>query len=143
MTHWFVGALVVVASVGRADDCVHYEPVVVELTGKIVRRTFFGPPNFGEHPESDRRVTQTLLELDRAICVVATPGDDTTENEADQRIVTLGASGGLDLRRYAGERVAVRGTLFHAQTAWHNTPVLLTVSHITRIGPHAAEPKKP
>ena len=121
-------------SIVRAERCLQYGPVVVDLTGKIVLRTFFGPPNYGEDPAGDRRETQGVLELDRPICVVGDPSDNlNSESERDQRVVTLVPSQGMDLRRYANQRVTVSGTLFHAHTAHHSTRVLLTISRVTPI----------
>jgi len=116
-------------------ECLRYEPVVVTLGGTLVLRTFFGPPNYGENPESDSRETQTLLDLDKPICVLGDPSSEinSASEMDDQRSVTLVPAKGMDLARYAGRQMVLRGTLFHAHTAHHHTQLLLTVTHIVSL----------
>jgi hypothetical protein len=123
-------------SLNAAETCLRYEPAGVEVSGKVVLRTFFGPPNYGENPGTDTRETQGLLELDSAICTTSSGSKDpNAEDERDQRVVTLIPTlSGLDLAAYAGERVRVKGSLSHAQTGHHRTPLLMTVAKITRLG---------
>ena len=71
-----------------AHPCMHYAGEPVSLAGKVVLRTFFGPPNYGENPDTDSRETQAILILPRPICVDANAADnDAAEN--GQSEVTL------------------------------------------------------
>lgn len=137
MTKLLVMAILVTGSwvslAYAGEICLHYEPAVVELRGTIVLRTFFGPPNYGEDPEIDSRETQGLLELDRPICVARDPTNDAnSEDERDQRIITLVPAPGMNFGNYAKLHVTIRGTLFHAQTGHHHTRVLMTVNSVRR-----------
>ena len=108
-----------------------YEPEIVELEGKLVVKTYFGPPNFGENPESDSKEKEWILSLDKPINVRGrteavyenTPVEDVREME----LVLLGSHKDL-----IGKRVVLRGTLFHANTGHHHTDVLMDVQSISR-----------
>jgi hypothetical protein len=50
-------------------DWVEYEPAVVELEGRLINTMFFGPPNFGEDPETDSKEMTRILSLDKPINV--------------------------------------------------------------------------
>jgi hypothetical protein len=111
-------------------QCLHYEGDPVALNGKVTLRTFYGPPNYGENPKTDFRETQVILVLSQPICVEANP-NLYAEEEKNQRKVTLVPSGGIDFRSYRGRFVTVEGTLFHAHTAHHRTPVLMKVVSVS------------
>jgi hypothetical protein len=94
------------------------------LTGRVKFRTFYGPPNYGENPKTDSRETQALLVLSNPVCVEANP-TSYEEGEKGQRKITLVPSAGFNPPQYRGKIVTVEGTLFHAHTAHHHTPVLM------------------
>jgi len=106
--------------------CAPYDVEGITLSGKVVLRTFFGPPNFGESPESDARETQALLQLNQPLCTLAAE-EREEQAERNQRLVTLVPLGGLSLKQYAGKHVAVQGSLFHADNGHHHTPVLIAI----------------
>jgi hypothetical protein len=112
----------------------HYEPEKVMLKGKVVSRTFYGPPNYGENPKTDSRESQYILILDSAVDVVATGSDPTDQTERGVRRVTLVVDdfAAHPVRPLLGRRVLIEGTLFHAHTGHHHTKVLIEVSSIKR-----------
>lgn len=112
-----------------AAACFKYAPQEVTVSGKVFLKTFFGPPNFGENPKTDSKLTQALLQLDQSLCTVAT-ADGFNEAERDQKIITLVPGDKMHLSQFKGKQVSVRGTLFHAMTAYHNTPVLIELNDI-------------
>jgi Domain of unknown function (DUF4431) len=117
------------------EACVRYKPAVVQLLGRVFLRTFPGPPNYESIRKGDRAETQALLDLDQPVCVLADPKDTiNSEDERDQRLVTLVLASGMKLASYVGARVRVDGTLFHAHTGHHRTPILVEVSRMTRLG---------
>src|SRR5260370_19055860 len=78
----FILALACVAALPVAGQrrVFHYGPEKVTLTGSVVYRTFYGPPNYGENPKTDSRETQDILLLDFAVDVISTgnyPPDQT------------------------------------------------------------------
>lgn len=109
----------------------NYEPQKVTLTGKLVYRTFYGPPGYGESPKTDSRETQPILILDSPVDVIASQYDSA---ERGVKLVTLVVMDfkANPVRPLLGTRVKVEGTLFHAITGHHHTKVLMTVSYIKR-----------
>lgn len=107
-----------------ADSCVRYNEDGVVLTGKVERRTFYGPPNYGENPRTDSRETQAILRLDRPLCTAGSV-DGLEQAEDAQELVTLVPLGPFSLKPFAGKRVSVKGSLFHAHTGHHRTPILI------------------
>src|SRR5260370_41839008 len=67
----------------------HYEPEKVTLKGKVVSRTFYGPPNYGENPKTDSRESQYILILDSAVYVFETCNDTTDQTMLGGRHGTL------------------------------------------------------
>ena len=64
-----IAAMLAVAATAAAAEpnpraagklCFHQEKTV-RVLGTVTRRTFYGPPNFGETPKSDRRVTVYVI----------------------------------------------------------------------------------
>ena len=107
-----------------------YETENVTLTGRIVYRTFYGPPNYGETPKEDARESQPILMLDSAIDVIGKPNDEINETERGVKAITLVSE--QMLRPFVGKRVSVQGSLFHAHTGHHHTKVLMSVSSVKR-----------
>jgi Domain of unknown function (DUF4431) len=127
--------LSLLANISVADEtrCLHYGDANVSLTGEVKLRTYFGPPNYGETPKQDAVETQAFLELRSPICVYA--GNDTMDvAERDQRVVTLVPMKGQSFDLLIGKTIEVAGTLFHAHTGHHHTPVLISVVRISVIG---------
>jgi len=108
-----------------------YEPAVVELAGKLTVKQFYGPPNFGEHPESDSKEQAWILVLDKPVDVIGKEDgkddfDSNTErNVSEVQLVTRQKPDGL-----LGKSVRVKGTLFHANTGHHHTAVLMQAESI-------------
>ncbi len=50
-----------------AKDTYKFEPAVVELTGKLVEKVFYGPPGYGEDPKSDSKEHAAILLLSKPI----------------------------------------------------------------------------
>lgn len=112
-----------------APQCLHYAGDAVALAGKVTLETFYGPPNYGENPETDSREAQTILVLAKPICVSANPSTND-EAETNQLRVTLVPPAGVNLGSYKGRSVMAEGTLFHAITGHHHTPVLMQVVRV-------------
>ncbi|SRR6266566_3069663 len=113
-----------------SEECFNYNNQVVTLMGRVTLRTFFGPPNYGESPKTDSRETQAVLLLDKPVCTLANPKDyDDPEN--NQKEITLVPAADMKLSSYSGKLVSVQGTLFHANTGHHHTPILMSVQTLT------------
>lgn len=108
---------------------VHYGPEKVAVTGKVVSRTFYGPPGYGENPKTDSRESQYLLLLDRPIDVLSTPEFETERGVKQITLVVVDFKA-TPVRPWLHQRVTIEGTLFHAITGHHHTRVLIEVSTI-------------
>jgi hypothetical protein len=108
-----------------AQKCVSYEPEAVTLTGTIRRHTFPGPPNFESVAKGDQAERVWVLHLANPICVNASTDSEKETGVSDIQLVLTKYDKSL-----VNRRVAVSGTLFHAETGHHHTKVLLTVNEI-------------
>jgi hypothetical protein len=106
-----------------------FEPDTVVITGRLVRRTFFGPPTFGEDPTHDTRERGYYVNVVAPICAVGAHAPQSNAPVRGVRSVqlVLDSAGYAALRPQLGHTLAVRGTLFAAETGHHHTPVLLHV----------------
>lgn len=105
-----------------------YEPTVVELTGKFILRTYFGPPNFGEDPKTDSKERTRILVLDHPISVRrSSDPDDTINRDSVENGREIQLVFSTDAGKLVGKRVVVTGTLFHAHTGHHHTELLIQV----------------
>jgi hypothetical protein len=109
------------------------EPKVVLLEGELLKVAKYGPPNYGEHPESDAKYDIPILLLKYPIQVkedVADPRNKPAlSNVSFVQLIFLDKPS-TEYWRYANRDILVTGTLFHAQTGHHYTEVLLTVKTI-------------
>ena len=114
-----------------AGGCFEFEKGAAQLKGTIFTRIYFGPPNYGENPATDRREEQALLLLDAPICVQAIR-DATAQSEVNVIVVQLAAISVQPSVVYGavGHRVEVSGSLFHSETGHHRTPVLVDVTAV-------------
>lgn len=72
---------------GRVFD---FAPAVVELDGVVKVEFHFGPPNFGERPETDRKLHIPVLRLSQPINVRGNPASEVnTEKKENVREIQL------------------------------------------------------
>lgn len=126
------GLLLLAGSGSIAAACHDLDQDGQELTGLVFLRTYYGPPNYGEDPESDALETQMFLALDRPLCVndQQTPGDPSLPA---QDIVTVVPHRSMRADDLVGRRVTLKGSLFKAQTGHHRTEILIQVSEAPKI----------
>ena len=131
----FLFGLFVLASTATntsAGVCLEYEPVVVSVTGTVVRETHPGPPNYEDITKGDKPETIWVLKLGKSICV--NQGSELNEAENDIREIQLV----LKPEQYnqyhhlLGQMVSVSGTLFHSHTGHHHKRLLLTTNEIKK-----------
>ena len=100
-----------------------YGPAVV-VTGRIVAKTEYGPPNYGEDPAHDSRETRLYIRLDAPICVDASrDGWAATDVRLMQLIYCCTFH-----KDWIGKRASLNGRLTPWETGHHYTPVLIEVS---------------
>jgi hypothetical protein len=112
-------------------DCLSYETDGVKLSGRIIRKTFPGPPNFESVKRGDAREVTWILHLAKPVCVKPARQDTFNEAEVGVSEVHLVLSGS-QYRRFRGlvgkRPVVITGNLFHSFTGHHHARVLMSVS---------------
>ena len=108
------------------------ESAVIQLRGTLELKTFYGPPNFGEEPDTDAKETYYFLNLDRPMDVRETSGKAFRHVKslqivyADGRITSIA---GIDTTK----KVFVTGKLFLAETGHHHSDVLILAEKISNV----------
>lgn len=125
---------------GLADSCYHYTPAVVALTGRLIQRTFPGPPNYQSIARGDRPQLVDLLILDAPICTIGdykdSPNTDAFQGQ-DTIQVRRAAATWNDVRRLTGQRVTVVGTLSEWALGPDRTPVVVDPTSVRPTGGRA------
>ena len=123
-------------ALSHSDGQTHI-PQEVALSGELIERTYWGPPYWGEHPDTDRLEDAWLLVLDSPICVEADASWVNNVSEHNIIVVQLvvldpgpGNKSLKSVARLVNRRVTVSGYLDHALTGHHRTSVLLVVASI-------------
>jgi hypothetical protein len=124
----------------QASGCLAYEPVNVELTGTIIRRTFPGPPNYESVAQGDKPEVYWLLVLSSPICMTADEADpDIYPARRNIREIQLAFPDAKTYERQknlVGKGVIAKGTLFGSHTGHHHTAVVFTVTTLSKVGVH-------
>jgi hypothetical protein len=125
-------AISCLTAVAQEKQWLSYEPATVELEGRLLVQTKYGPPNFGENPKTDKRVRVPMVVLTKAINVRGTPGDalNATSVQGARRIQLVFTDAATDYKSLVGKDIVVKGTLFHAHTGGHYTDVVMSVQSI-------------
>jgi len=116
-------------------ECLNYEPESVLLTGKIIRKTFPGRPNYESIKEGDEPETYWILVSAEPLCVNGKKdrnGKQLYFPESNVQQVQLVFMGNeyQTHKNLVGKNVIVRGSLFPMQTGHHHTNVLITVKEL-------------
>jgi len=111
------------------DPTFHYEPAKSVLAGTVRIEEHFGPPNYGENPETDRVERVYVLTLSSPISVEANENDElnSTTYHDISRIQLTGDIEAIKFSIYVNRRVRLTGTLFQGITGHHYTDVLMWV----------------
>ena len=114
--------------------CLSYSPAVVTLKGTITAKKFPGLPNFESIEKGDEPEAVWILALTESTCTSGQKVDEhAIEAEANVRELQLTIGDQQLYERYQpllGRTVNVSGTLDHAVTGHHHTPVILEVTGI-------------
>ncbi len=120
---------------GATPPCLSFEPAVESIAGRLVRKTFAGPPNYESIKAGDEAETGWYVALAQPVCFTGTPGDEANGKDvAGIKLVQLVLMHG-EYKTHAalvGKDVKVTGTFFTWQTGHHHTPVLLEVMTLER-----------
>jgi hypothetical protein len=113
--------------------CLAYEPTVEKIIGRIISRTFPGPPEYESIKRGDEPDTYWFLALPRPVCV---DGGDPEEVLIDRpqhgirriQLVFSSEHAYVKYKHLLGKRVVATGMLYGSFTIHHKTPVLLEVN---------------
>lgn len=113
----------------HSADCVSYGGEIT-LTGKLSRRTFPEQPNYESIEKGDAAATYFFVSPLQPICVAEgrnSEGLEPPEPTVEEiQLVFLAAKRSYrQLRRYLGKDVVCLGSIYHAHTGHHHSPVLL------------------
>jgi hypothetical protein len=114
----------------QRQECLAYDPEVVQLICTINRQTFPGPPNYESIRKGDKPETYWVLHLPDTVCTQP-GGDNDGEYKVTDLQLTLSRKQYVLYRKFLGRRVNVTGKLSHAITGHHHTPVLMEVTDIS------------
>jgi len=110
------------------------QPDIVQLSGLLTLQSFYGPPNYGEEPETDSVEIVPILELDQptdlSVMSDARDGNRSTRTYSDVTRIELAAPIDLHISGFLGHKLIVEGVLFSAFTGHHHTDVLMDVQKI-------------
>ena len=111
-----------------------FEPNVVKLSGKVITAMYYGAPNYGETPATDKKEYVYVLVLDGTIDVinnVATNKDgEGHHTEIGIKKVQLIPGANIALKQMENKKVKLKGMFMNAHTGHHHTEVLLEVKEV-------------
>lgn len=115
--------------------CQKYGPAPVALTGMVSSLQVSGPPGYGATPKTDAIIQVPILQLSPPICVDADPANPANMAEGNVNSVQLMfQQGGPQFRaELTGTSFMVSGTLVHASSPEHISPVVLMVSDMEQV----------
>lgn len=123
--------LLFVSAPAQAALCLSYSSEVI-LQGVLTRHTFPEQPNYESIAKGDAKATYFFVSPPKPFCVAKgnnSSGDEPAEQQVRRvQLVFLYAKAEhsyQSLRRYLGKKVVCRGSLFHAISGHHHSPVLL------------------
>lgn len=100
---------------------------IVTFKGKIAYEKFYGPPNFGETPETDQKVEVPILRTEHPVDIENTVSGGLSSIKGQRKIQLIIRKKKLKKHDLC---VEVTGTLFEAVNGHHHTSVLLDVDKI-------------
>lgn len=109
------------------------EPNVSIIEGKLITRMYYGPPNYGENPDTDAQQYPFILQLDNPIDVIEKKNDTHNSDVfvvAEIQVIPMDKEKAELLDNYIDKRVRIQGTLFKAIFGGHHTDVLIRVEKI-------------
>jgi hypothetical protein len=124
----FLIALLVVAfpAFALADQTLHYEPAVVQVTGTLVK---------GKHEHPNGTWFDILLLKLNEPASIKGDGEKESMNVSENHIteIQISSTDNAILKKAGGmngKKVVLTGTLFHSHTAWHVRELVMMVTSL-------------
>ena len=115
------------------------QPETIKLQGNLLKLEFFGPPNYGESPKTDRREQALVLQLPATAkaqgVLCKESGAELCTALTEATFIQL-APPMQQSKRYAslvGRKVQIEGVPFLAESGHHRTKVMLQPKSIGSI----------
>jgi len=113
---------------GKTLNNYYFAPAVSTLNGTLKVELYYGPPNYGESPETDAKEYAYIFYPDQTINVIQTlkvaSFDETTKGITKFQLAPMDE---LSLHPFIGKRITVTGLFFGKHTGHHHTDVLMRV----------------
>ena len=102
-----------------------FDEIKISISGNIILKNYFGPPNYGETPEIDIKEKHYVLKTNKIITF--SNGIEVIKVKEFQLIfLTKDFAGDID----PNKNYLVIGNAFYAQTGHHHTPIIISVNLI-------------
>ena len=111
----------------------YFEPSISVIEGQLITRMYYGPPNYGENPDTDSKQYPFILELDKPINVIAEDDDEFNSDifeVTEIQVVTTSKEQTELLELYINKSVLIEGTLFEAIFGGHHKEVLIQLEKV-------------
>ena len=107
------------------------------LTGTLIVKNFYGPPNYGETPKQDKIERHYVLKLDKKIDVISlgdTEGFDIDSEYGVEIIQITFTTKESIIKSFKNKKIQMTGILFPSINAQQHTPVMIEVKSIKKLG---------
>jgi hypothetical protein len=108
----------------------------IRISGILVLRMTYGPPNYGENPKTDSRFAYWVVKLDYPIAVITGIDIGMPSQMVTAREMQIRRRPGLvDVGPFRGKHVIVQGVVGTQEFAEDMTPVIIDASSMVAGGP--------
>ncbi|MCP5467823.1 MAG: DUF4431 domain-containing protein [Deltaproteobacteria bacterium] len=116
----------------KTENWLSYEPTEIALQGKLKSVEKYGAPNYGESPQTDKKVKILLLKLKTPIQVKGDPQSASNQESFTdiKEIQVLCSDKAQQCQELQDKNVSVTGSLFQAVSGHHYTKVILNLKSI-------------
>jgi len=122
---------------GAAPSCLKVG-ATVSLRGRLISRTFAGPPGYDSVRHGDAAEVTPVLRLGRPLCVTGLLGETDPTRHSIRELQVLDVHEQLDADQRAACRRAcvLTGQLVRAESGHHHTPVMIEVGRQPKLDHH-------
>lgn len=122
-----MAALLTVLLLSNTNDDNQYTwGETISLRGSLSEEAYFGPPNYGETPETDKKEQVHFLLLEEKISVTGLSNSIQSEALEQDKVQLLRISN----PRKLPSCIVVTGDIFEAISGHHRTQVIMNVRHV-------------
>jgi len=118
-----------ITNIVYANETLAQEGVIVTLSGKITTALAYGPPNFGENPETDSKDEYIVLTIREPISIKGSDGV-ITKGITRIQLAFLPESKGL-LNKIGQDKISITGKITLASSPYHHESSIIFVKSFT------------